>query len=64
MKREGFNVIVSEHKCVINNRDSLAVAKFNDLYFFEFNVDDNVGQIVLDEKHFIEFINNLEEMRK
>lgn len=35
-------MLVSEHKCTINVRDSLIIAKFNDLFFFEFSVDGNI----------------------
>ena len=57
-------MLVSEHKCTINVRDSLIIAKFNDLFFFEFSVDGNIEQIVLNQKQVKNLIRDLEGVTK
>ena len=57
-------MIVSEKICIYNKVERLAVAKFNDLYFFEFSNDEYelVEQIVLDENQVKGLIKDLEEV--
>lgn len=53
-------MLVSEQTCIYNRNDSIAVAKFNDLFFFELTNDGITEQVVLSEQQVKNLIKDLE----
>lgn len=53
-------MLASEQTCIYNRNDYLAVAKFNDLFFFELTNDGITEQIVLSERQVKDLIKDLE----
>ena len=57
-------MLISEQTCIYNREDSIAVAKFNDLFFFEMTVDGITEQVVLSEHQVKGLIKDLEAVVK